>query len=577
MKKNLIKTTAIFIISFAGILFNACGNVGLGDAVDIAVPTVEISYPPKNAIVRDMFVVSGTCEDDILVSSVEVTLTNSSTKKEYGPYTATLDLERTSWTLQLNQKNGGKKTETEHDAFNAYKLWEFPDGSYIVSAIAYDQKKKASQESSIPVDIDNTAPVLLVSKPLATGAEKASVYGRTINITGDVSEEHESAKLTLYYKEFDKTANTFIDQEPKTLEISGFGTMSSDSPLTIAKYNKALEEGAQDLLHNNYLTIYNETVNLAESNEKLYYCGFMLEDNAKVYQNPGDTGVEGGNKTDQYYILSDSYNEELFSENTYSLNARNLMLLLSGKSSYSEEQITKIVELLKNPGNSASSTTITAEKSTKFSVDPKNNPVWSISNFELWNGDFATFETGSAVPLNLEAGGDAIAVDKNSIQIELYHLGTTPAEITAQTPHATLIKKGTYADGLLKDVLSPQNEKSIEFYKDDDADSAVSVGLNVNHYYEIIVNGSDVAGNELESKQGNRYGFKRLSSFAPPSFTFSAAQGAFTPNEYQRGSTVNENGIVIHGTVATADKDIFVQKKMFRLPQSLLPIFLIQI
>ncbi len=561
MKKNIIRTTAIFIISLAGILFNACGNVGLGDAVDIAVPTVEISYPPKNAIVRDMFVVSGTCEDDILVSSVEVTLTNTSTKKEYGPYTATLDLERTAWTIQLNQKNGGKKTAPEYDAFNAYKQWEFPDGSYIVSAIAYDQKKKASQESSIPVDIDNTAPVLLVSKPLATGAEKASVYGRTINITGDVSEEHESAKLTLYYKEFDKTANTFIDQEAKTLEISGFGTMSSDSPLTIAKYNKALEEGAQDVLHNNYLTIYNETVNLAESNEKLYYCGFMLEDNAKVYQNPGDTGIEGGNKTDQYYILSDSYNEELFSENTYSLNARNLMLLLSGKSSYSEEQITKIVELLKNPGNSALSSTITADKSTKFSVDPKNNPVWSISNFELWNGDFATFETGSAVPLNLEAGGDAIAVDKNSIQIELYHLGTTPAEITAQTPHATLIKKGTYADGLLKDVLSPQNEKSIEFYKDDDADSAVSVGLNVNHYYEIIVNGSDVAGNELESKQGNRYGFKRLSSFAPPSFTFSAAQGAFTPNEYQRGSTVNENGIVIHGTISTADKDIFVQKE----------------
>ena len=443
MKKNLIKTTAIFIISFAGILFNACGNVGLGDAVDIAVPTVEISYPPKNAIVRDMFIVSGTCEDDILVSSVKVTLTNTSTKKEYGPYTATLDLERTSWTLQLNQKNGGKKTEPDYDTYNAYKQWEFPDGSYIVSAIAYDQKDKASQESSIPVDIDNTAPVLLVSKPLATGSEKASVYGRTINITGDVSEEHESAKLTLYYKEFDKTTNEFIDQEAKTLEISGFGTMSSDSPLTIAKYNKALEEGSQDLLHNNYLTIYNETVNLAESNEKLYYCGFMLEDNAKVYQNPGDSGIEGGNKTDQYYILSDSYNEELFSENTYSLNARNLMLLLSGKSSYSEEQITKIVELLKNPGNSALSSTITADKSTKFSVDPKNNPVWSISNFELWNGDFATFETGSAVPLNLEAGGDAIAVDKNSIQIELYHLGTTPAEITAQTPHATLIKKGT--------------------------------------------------------------------------------------------------------------------------------------
>ncbi len=561
MKTKIFKTAKALLICLA-VLFSAdCSNVGLGDAVDTAVPTVEISYPPKNAIVRDTFVASGICDDDIIVASVEVTLTNTTTKKEYGPYTATLDLERKAWTIQLNQKNGGKKTAPDYDAFEAYKQWEFPDGSYIVSAVAYDQKKKASQEASVPVDIDNTAPVLLVSKPLATGSEKASVYGRTINITGDVSEEHESTKLTLYYKEFDKTKNEFVDQEPKTLEINGFGTMSSDSPLTIAKYNKALDETTEDVLHNNYLKIYNETVDLTQSNEKLYYCGFMLEDNAKVYQNPGDTGLEGGNKTDQYYILSDSYNEELFSENTYSLNARNLMLLLSGKSSYTQEQISDITALLKKTGNSASSSTITATESTKFSVDPKNNPVWSISNFELWNGDFATFETGSAVPLNLEAGGDAIAVDKSSIQIELYHLGTKPVEITAQTPHATLIKKGNYADGILKEALSPQNEKSINFYKDDDPDTVVSVGLNVNHYYEIIVNGSDISGNELESKQNNRYGFKRLSSFAPPSFTFNAAQGAFAPNEYQRGSTVNEGGIIINGTIVTADKDIFVQKE----------------
>ena len=562
MKTKIFKTTKALLISLAVLLAAGCsGEVGLGDAVDTAAPTVELSYPPKNVIIRDTFVASGTCNDDLIVASVKVTVTNTSTKTVYGPYDATLNLDRTEWTVELNQKNGGKKTAVDYDAYNAYKQWEFPDGSYIVTAVAYDKKNNASPEASVPVAIDNTAPVLLVSKPLATGTEKASVYGRTINITGDVAEEHESSKLTLYYKEYDETTNEFIDEELKILEMKGFGTMSSDSPLTIAKYNKSLEAEADDVLHSNYLKIYGENIDLTQSNKKLYYCGFMLEDNAKLFQTPGDTGVEGGNKSEQYYILSDSYNEDLFSENTYSLNARNLMLLLSGKSSYTEEQISKITELLKQSGNSASCSDITATSSTKFSVDPKNNPVWSITNFEMWNDDFTTFEPGAAIPLVLEAGGDAISVDKNSLQIELYHLGFEPVEITAETPHATLIKKGAYADGLLKEVLSPQNEKTIKFYKDDDSENVESTGLSVNHYYEIIVSGSDVSGNELEAKKDYRYGFRRLSSFAPPSISFRSEEGAFALNEYQKGTKVNNDGILIKGTIVTADKDIYVQKE----------------
>ena len=564
MKKNILKTTTIFMISLVGFLFTACGEVGLGEAVDIAAPTIEINYPPKNAIARDSFVVAGICSDDIAVSSVKLTFTNSSTKTVYGPYEASLNLERSQWSLELNQKKAGSNEE-EYDAFNAYKQWELPDGSYIVTALAYDIKQKVSQEATIPLDIDNTAPVLLVSKPLATGNEKASVYGRTINITGDISEEHESAKLTLYYKEFDEETNTFIDQEAKTLAISGFGTMSSDSPLTIAKYNKNQEESAEDVMDSNYKKIYGEDINLTLSNKKLYYCGFMLEDNAKRWQIPGDQGLEGGNQTERYYILSDSYNEELFNENTYSLNARNLMLLLNGKSSYTEEEISQITSLLKKPGNSSSSTNISIEESTKFSVDPKNNPLWSITNFELWNNDFTTFEPGSAVPLVLQAGGDGISVDRSSIQVELYHLGTEPCQITADTPHAIVIKKGTYSDGLLKELLSPENEKSIEFYTDQDSETPSSLGLNVNHYYEIILTGTDISGNSLESKNDYRYGFRRLSSFAAPTISFRSGEDAFTQNEYQSGNKVKTDGIVINGTIVTADKDIWVKKENLEL------------
>ena len=105
MKTKIFKTTKALLISLAVLFTAGCSEVGLGSAVDTAAPTVEIAYPPKNAIVRDSFIVSGTCDDDLFVSSVEVTVTNTSTKEVYGPYKATINLERTEWSVLLNQKN----------------------------------------------------------------------------------------------------------------------------------------------------------------------------------------------------------------------------------------------------------------------------------------------------------------------------------------------------------------------------------------------------------------------------------------------------------------------------------------
>ena len=64
------------LISFSGILFFAwiisvftisC-EIGLGAAVDTMAPTLSIDYPPTNAIIRDTFVISGSCGDDDTVA-----------------------------------------------------------------------------------------------------------------------------------------------------------------------------------------------------------------------------------------------------------------------------------------------------------------------------------------------------------------------------------------------------------------------------------------------------------------------------------------------------------------------------
>ncbi len=555
MKKKLFKTSIILFTSLIALFALSC-NIGLGDAVDTANPTVEISYPPKNAVIRDSFVAAGKCDDDLAMDYVDVTLTNASSKEKYGPYKATLNDDKNAWTVTLNQK-----TEGDYSAFESYKQWEFPDGDYILTAVSYDKNKNASQESSIPINIDNTAPVLLVSKPLAFGTEKPSIYGRTLNIIGDISEEHETKKLTLYYREYNDSTHTFIDAEPRTLEISGFGTMSSDNPLTIAKVDQSVQNAASAVLTQNYNTIYGEVVDissaasLAAYTKKIYYCGFLLEDSAKVYKDPKDSGVEEGNKTTQYYILSDDFNKNLFSEDTKSLNARNLMLLLRGQSSYSEAEIPGIISSLNTTGNSASSQNIDAALSSKFSIDPKSNPVWSITNFEYdeTEQDFTTYEPGSAVPLVLKSGGDGIALNKNSITIELYHLGVTPAPITATTPHLTLVSNSSEPDVELKTMLN-QSDSQLQF-------SDGTAGLKINHYYEFkMVSGEDTSGNPIESEDGKRFGFKRYSSFAAPrvSFESPASGGYYKENEYYSGSDVdlprNEGGIKIKGKIVTAAK-----------------------
>ena len=548
MKKTFLKSVTVLTASFVLLLADSC-SVGLGAAVDTDAPTIEISYPPKNAVIRESFIASGLCDDDIGLDYIEVTVTNTETRQVYGPYEATLSEEEDSWSIELNQR-----TEGEFDAYNSYMQWEFPDGYYIISAIAYDKSGRESQETALPVSIDNTAPVLLVSKPLAVGTENASTYGRNLNIIGDISEAHETTKLTLNYREFNEGSNSFVDSDVRTLEITGFGTMSSDNPLTIAKFDESTTESASSILTNNYKTIYGQEVDVSRSNQKNYYCGFLLEDNARVYKNPGDSGVEPGNQTTQYYILSDLYNEALFSDSAYSLNARNLMLLLNGQSSYTSAQISSIVDILKETGNSASSTDLESDKSSKFAIDPKNNPIWSITNFNFHDGIFDDYDLGAAIPLVLKVGGDGIEIDKSSLSVELYHLGyaDTPGEITAETPHLTLISPGEYTEGLLKERVN-QADSALVFTPTD-------IGIKINHFYEFVITGNDLSGNAIESEDGLRFGFKRKSTYTDPRFIFTSDSESFEENAFYSGARVNNSGITIKGSIVTGHKDIEIEE-----------------
>ena len=79
MKKNLLSVFAFVLTVFCGI-FLSC-EVGLGDSIDTKVPTVEITSPSADYIVRDEFTISGTWSDDGELKDIDVVLTNTSTKR----------------------------------------------------------------------------------------------------------------------------------------------------------------------------------------------------------------------------------------------------------------------------------------------------------------------------------------------------------------------------------------------------------------------------------------------------------------------------------------------------------------
>ena len=553
---KIIKTSIITIFAISALSVFSC-EIGMGAAVDTANPIVEITYPPKNAIVRESFVVAGNCDDDLSIEGVSVTIQNAATKDSYGPYTATLAEDKKSWAVSINQKN-----TNQYSLYDSYKKWELPDGSYILKAVSKDKAGNISQEASIPLDIDNTAPVLIVSKPLSVGTETAQKYGRTLNLAGDIAEAHSTAKLTLYYKRYNSTSSTFIDSQAKTLSVSGFNAMSSDSPLIIAKYysleeiaDAAAEEKAKlTEYRNNYLTIYGNEADDSITEDRLYYCGFLLEDNAKVFQNPGDSGSGKGNETSIYYINSDDFNEKLSDENTFNLNAQKIMEIINGSiNAYSPADISTITSLLSNNGNSASSTELSTVKSTKFNLNPANNPYWVLSGFD-YNGAEQTFtqtvQAGGKLPVIINAGTDGVLIDSSSVSVKIYHLGIDASSAKNENDCITVIEKGS----LTGDVSSINPDITVDNAKQLNG----SAFYKANHYYEISVDGEDKNHTGIVAN-GYRYGFMLYSASKAPDVSCSSPA-----DDTIYGTAIDTNGITIGGEIkieADGLKDLADTKK----------------
>ncbi|MDY3130408.1 MAG: Ig-like domain-containing protein, partial [Treponema sp.] len=176
IKRNLFVLFSIFMA-----LFLASCDVGLGSAVDTEPPVLTIDYPQSGSIIKDSFILAGSCKDDVAVSKVEVVVkTQGSTSKVVGIYEADVDNKDNFWQVELNHFVESRES---------YNGWEYADGEYSIDVRAYDDASRVSGTSSISVKIDNTAPLLILKTPGNANIDAPTEYGTTVKIAGTIVDD----------------------------------------------------------------------------------------------------------------------------------------------------------------------------------------------------------------------------------------------------------------------------------------------------------------------------------------------------------------------------------------------------
>lgn len=534
------------VLSVLALFLTMSCNIGLGEAVDTQEPKIDISYPPISAVVRDDFVLGGSWSDDGSISSINITVKRADTKETKFTTNAQISAEEKTWKAEIPVEN-------------------LLDGTYEIQAQAKDSAGHSSGVYTRTLDIDNTAPVLLLSKPATTGNDVAiTAYGRDVKVTGDLSDDHEVKGFKIHFIEanIDSSGNltTLKGSEPVTIEIDDFGAMSSDSPLVVASYYSAAEVANEtDLtkkqkkaqLRQNYLKIYTNADDIAtnpDMPDKGFYCGIELTDNAKVYKKPfEDEGEAGGNKTTRYYIKSTSLYDTLMKKNSqYELVIGDLKKIINGTSELAAEDQTFIKNLIDNTqGNYALSEEISADASSKFKLSPNNNPTFNISNYEYdeekgspsdqsYLNGYKAYILGNSLYLNLNAGKDQVEINPNKVSVYLDHYKTA-ADLASDTvaDSKTVFEKDNNAWPGEDTAQNTSLSASLKFENTDN--------LQANEFYKFRVEGEDIDGNVLLAKGFKTYGFYVKPNAVAPTVDME------NPDQYYSGTQAEEAGIEITG------------------------------
>ncbi|MBO5825120.1 MAG: Ig-like domain repeat protein, partial [Treponema sp.] len=375
-----MKRKYFYVFGLVFSLLVASCNIGLGEAIDTESPKIDITSPNEGAIIRDKFAIKGTYSDDGQIKSIVLNLNNLVT--------------------------GDSKTYDAIYSENAYSFTIDPlnegikDGNYLANVTITDTYGHVTHVSS-PYTIDNTAPVIILSRPESKkGSESFEMFGQEFKLEGRA---HDDNEIEIEVQVFSK------DDEEKPLLTKTLKNVNRSIELTVLDAKNALED---------YEKVYGEIS--TETNEtKDLYCKIIAKDSSKRYPVSESEVLptdNEGNKIETYYLESEF--EEVIRA---SYSATDLYKMINGTFDASGRQVDETIKvediqkLLEN------------NKVTygQFSLNPANNPSYEVTNFNApLNKDGKDFEgedykltRGSSITVKVNSGLDGTYILGKSLGV----------------------------------------------------------------------------------------------------------------------------------------------------------------
>ncbi len=515
MKKKGIGFSLLTILIL--VFFTTC-EVGLGEAVDTAAPTVTITTPSAASVIAGSIVMRGVCNDDKGVKSVNVTIKNITTGA-VKTIAATVTDSKT-WEDVIDTK-------------------DLPDGKYTADAEVTDLSGRKGYHNTA-FDIDNTAPFFCVTSPATLNIDSPERYGRSVKISGEIADDHDIKQMDVRVFKTDDSGTQQIDGK-NVVEITGCMAQTSftdfetagGTTVYIAKYFDAVpeekntdgSENADYKLYENYLAIYGDSgttdVNAKNGGDVFVYIVPTLTDTAgntssSCYLSSGTKsliakvcGVETSVDSLQTAQLMKIYN------GTYSLGQLTADQTAAAKSildgtyagSVSSPYYSQYVE-----GDT------TRQRPLAASVNTKNNPTYSFEGFALdmatLPGSWQSATTGGTVTLSVAAGLDGWGVLPNTLTVNLYSCTDVAA---GKTPVAS--SKGDDAKIIIKNA-SGTSVSDISTSTDKQSYYVTLPALGGGNHYLIEATGKDENSADICPVTSDGYGFSVASSESAPSVTF---------------------------------------------------------
>lgn len=476
---------------------------------DTEAPKITILNPPDGAAIKGNFLFAGTCSDDKGVTGVTV-IVESLDNSDFKPFTLSASVvDSLTWSVDIN-----KVSDSGYD---------LPDGKYKFTAVAQDGSGQSSDKNSRQFEIDNTAPVFVISKPgVVRSAYKSSsslsVYGSCFTIEGMIADDHTISKMNLVI--YDEEGNV-INSEPYTEEeVSSTGGTS----ITIARY----VDGGTAEINKRYNDIYSSgTLNPGET--KVYSCTITLSDTAREYTTADSTGEGEGNTTSVVYFYDKIYETLLSKKKGAGLSVDDIKSVINGNATDTslagKGRTTVTVAQVKNALSSmATDTSSFEDNSLSFSINPNADPTYSIPGFELTYNDAGTAFVGNinkamskqTLSIIVSAGLEDAHIVSSSLKVWIKKISEanksplTKTELTTQIQTLVDTVKSLESDSETRD----EDYATVEGWKlvkDNSFDSTFSTEIpgdnyvELNAYYAIVVTGYDQDG--LYLSQNKLYGF----------------------------------------------------------------------